>query len=156
MQRLTIRRFDVIRTANVIAVLYAIIFAVFGLIFLVPFLLIGSVGSSSGGNAAGLAAAGLVGGLVFYVLIIAFYTFIGWIGTIIFLGFYNFVAGRMGGIRFIVDVEGQAGGGYPGYPVQAPYPGAYPAPAPTPYAPAPTPTPNPNPPGYGAPPAPPA
>jgi hypothetical protein len=146
MQRLTIRRFDIIRTANVVAVLYALFFAVFGLIFLVPFAFIGIAGSTRADNATGLAAAGLVGGLVLYVLIVAFYTFIGWIATAIVCAFYNAVAGRMGGIRFVVDVEGQAGAapGYPAYP--APYAGAaYPAPAPQP-----------NPPGYGAPPAPPA
>ena len=166
MQRLTIRRFDVIRTANVVAVLYALMFAVFGLIFLVPFALFGIAGSNSGGNGAGLFAASLAGGLIFYVLIVAFYSFIGWIATIIVLGFYNFVAGRMGGIRFVVDVEGPAGGypGYPGYPAPAPYPGGYPAPSPSPYAPggpaAPgpgtAPVPRADPPGYGAPPAPPA
>ncbi len=155
MNRLTIRRFDVIRTANVVAVLYAMLFAVFGLIFLVPFALIGIAGSRQGGNGAGIAAAGLVGGLVFYVLIVAFYTFVGWVGTIIVCGFYNFVAKRMGGIRFEVSME-SPGGGYPGYPAPAYAAPAYAAPAPNAYpsgyaAPAP----GPAWPG-GAPPAPPA
>ena len=53
MNRLTIRRFDVIRTANVVGVLYALLFSVFGLIFLVPFALIGIAGSGQGGNGSG-------------------------------------------------------------------------------------------------------
>jgi len=96
MQRLTIRRFDVVRTANVVAVLYALFFAVFGLVFLVPFALVGIAGTRTGGSGPGLAAAGLVGGIVFYVLIIAFYAFIGWVATIVLCAFYNLVAGRMG------------------------------------------------------------
>ena len=155
MNRLTIRRFDVIRTANVVAVLYALLFSVFGLIFLVPFALIGIAGSSQGGNGAGIAAAGLVGGLVFYVLIVAFYTFIGWVVTLIVCGFYNFVAGRIGGIRFEVSVE-SPGGGYPGYPAPTYPTPAYAAPVPSGYPPGyAAPAPGPAWPG-GTPPAPPA
>jgi hypothetical protein len=160
MQRLTIRRFDIVRTANVVAALYALFFAVFGLIIVLPFTLVGIAGSSTSGNGAAFGA-GLVGGLVIYVFVILFYTLIGWVTTIILLAFYNFVAGRMGGIRFVVDVEGPAGGGYPGYP--APYAPVYPAQPQTPSGPgwpAPGhgtgPAPHADPPGYGAPPAPPA
>jgi hypothetical protein len=163
MQRLTIRRFDVLKTASVVAAMYFVLFAVFGLIFLVPFALVGIAGSSANGSGSGAAfGAGLVGGLLIYVFVILFYTFIGWVATIILLAFYNFVAGRMGGIRFVVDVEGQAGGS-PGYPVQAPYGGGYATQPQVPWGPGPgapgqgtPPAPHADPPGYGAPPAPPA
>ena len=52
MTRLTLRRFDIVRTANIVAVLYAMIFAVFGLVFLLP------SRSSAGSRAAGRAARG--------------------------------------------------------------------------------------------------
>jgi hypothetical protein len=44
-----------------------------------------------------------------------FYGVIGWIMTAIMCALYNFVAGRIGGIRVEVDVEGPYPGG-PGYP----------------------------------------
>ncbi len=163
MQRLTIRRFDVLKTASVVTALYAVLIAIFGLIFIVPLVLIGIAGSSGGDNSAALGA-GLLGGLVFYVFIILFYAIFIWIGTVILLALYNFVAGRMGGIRFVVDVEGQAGG-YPGYPVGTPYAAPYPAQPQVPWGPgpsapghgtAPAPTPRADPPGFGGPPAPPA
>jgi hypothetical protein len=163
MQRLTIRRFDVVKTANVVAVLYALLFGIIGLVLVLPFALVGIAGTSDG-DGAGLAAAGLLGGLAFYVLIVAFYTVIGWIFTIILCAAYNVVAGRIGGIRFVVDVEGPAGG-YPGYPVPTPYASATPAQPQVPWGPGPgapghgtgpAPSPRADPPGYGAPPAPPA
>ena len=111
MTRLTLRRFDIVRTANIVAVLYALIFAVFGLVFLLPFALIGGIAGGREGGA-GLAAAGLVGGIIFYVLIVAFYAVAGWIFAAIACAAYNFVAGRIGGIRVDVIAEGPSGG-YP-------------------------------------------
>lgn len=122
MSRITIRRFDVVRTANVVAVLYAVIV----LVFLVPFVaLVGIAGVASIGSDAGGAAlgAGMVGALLLGVLGVVFYGAIGWVMTAIMCALYNFVAGRVGGIRVQVDLEGQYPGG-PGSGVPA-YPPAY-------------------------------
>ncbi len=122
MNRVTIRRFDVIRTANVVAVLYAVAVIIVALVFLVPFLLIAALGGTgySGSEMGGVIGAGLVGGLLFVVIGIVFYGVVGWVMTAIVCALYNFVAGRIGGIRVVVDVEGPYPGaptyGGPGYP----------------------------------------
>ena len=122
MNRVTIRRFDVIRTANVVAVLYAVAVIIVALVFLVLFLLIAALGGRgySGSEMGGVIGAGLVGGLLFAVIGIVFYGVVGWVMTAIVCALYNVVAGRIGGIRVIVDVEGPYPGapayGGPGYP----------------------------------------
>jgi hypothetical protein len=129
MNRVTIRRFDVVRTATVAAALYALIAIVFGLLFFLPFgLLAGVAGmrTDSGAGGAGLVGVGIVGTLVFVLFGVVFYGVVGWVMTAIMCALYNFVAGRVGGIRVEVDVEGPYGGG-PGYPAPG-YPAAYPAP----------------------------
>ncbi len=158
LNRVTIRRFEVVRTANVVAVLYAVSVVIFGLLFVVPFVALGGLASLRGGGGVGVAlGAGIAGGLVFLVLGIVVYGIMGWIGTAIACALYNFVAGRVGGIRVIVDVEdpypGAPGYGGPGYPAGygapgygapgygAPGYGAPPWPAPgSPGAPTPPPT----------------
>jgi hypothetical protein len=122
MNRVTIRRFDVIRTANVVAVLYAVAVIIVVLVFFVPFLLIAGLAgmSSSDSEMGSVVGAGLVGGLLFAGIGIVFYGAVGWVMTAIVCALYNFVAGRIGGIRVIVDVEGPYPGtpayGGPGYP----------------------------------------
>ena len=122
MNRVTIRRFDVIRTANVVAVLYAVAVIIVVLLFFVPFMLIAGLAgmNTSGSEMGSVVGAGLVGGLLFAVIGIAFYGVVGWVMTAIVCALYNFVAGRIGGIRVIVDVEGPYPGapayGGPGYP----------------------------------------
>ena len=122
MNRVTIRRFDVIRTANVVAVLYAVAVIIVVLVFFVPFMLIaGLAGMNTPGSEMGsVVGAGLVGGLLFVLIGVVFYGAMGWVMTAIVCALYNFVAGRVGGIRVIVDVEGPYPGapayGGPGYP----------------------------------------
>ena len=122
MNRVTIRRFDVVRTANVVAVLYAVAVLIVVLVFFVPFVLIARLAGmrSSGSEMGGAVAAGLVGGLLLATIGIVFYGVVGWVMTAIVCALYNFVAGRIGGIRVIVDVEGPYPGapayGGPGYP----------------------------------------
>lgn len=138
MNRVTIRRFDVVRTANVVAVLYAVAVIIVALVFLVPFLLIAGLGgmSSSGSEMGSTFGASLVGGLLFVVIGIVFYGVVGWVMTAIVCALYNFVARRIGGIRVIVDVDGpypgapaDGGPGYPaGYGVPAVGTPAWPAP----------------------------
>ena len=128
MNRVTIRRFDVVRTANVVAVLYAVMVLVIGLVFVVPFALLTAVAgvSSSGSEMAGYLGVSIFGGLVFGLLAVVFYGIMGWIMTAIGCALYNWVAGRIGGFRVEVDVEGLYPGG-PGYPVPYGAPGTPPA-----------------------------
>lgn len=147
MNRLTIRRFDIIRTANVVAILYAVIILVAMLVFFVPFALIAGVASTSRSFGIGeVMGAGIVGVLIGGALLAVFYAIVGWIMTAIMCALYNFVAGRVGGIRVEVDLEGPMPGG-PGFgaPIPPGYQPGYGTP-PAPYS------------GYpgGAPPSPPA
>jgi hypothetical protein len=160
MQRLTIRRFDIVRTANITAAIYVLIALVFGLFIFLPFALVGIVGSrvSDGEVSSGaILGAGLIGGLIFYVVIVVFYAIAGWIFGAILAALYNFVAGRIGGLQLDVAFDGPSGGG-PGMPVGA-YAAGYPAPGYNPYpqgyAPAPGPA-WPAPGTPGGPPSPPA
>ena len=160
MQRLTIRRFDIIRPANITAAIYVLIALVFGLFIFLPVALFSIVGSrvSDGEVSTGaILGAGLVGGLIFYVIIVVFYAIAGWIFGAILAAVYNFVAGRIGGLQLDIAFEGPSGGA-PGMPV-AGYPAGYPAPGynayPPGYAPAPGPT-WPAPGTPGGPPSPPA
>ena len=136
MNRVTIKRFDVVRTATVAAVLYAVVAVVFALLFFLPMtLLAGLAGSQSGaGQMGALFGAGLVGALIFAIIGALFYGVVGWIMTAIVCVLYNFVAGRVGGIRVEVQVEGPypGGPGYgtPAYPVPYAVPGPYAAPGP--------------------------
>lgn len=136
MSRVTIRRIDVIRAANIAAVLYAVIVAIVGLLFFLPLtLLVGVAGSRVEGGGA-IAGAGIVGALLFTLLGIVIYGVIGWIMTAIMVALYNLVAGRVGGIQADVEIQGpygMPGYGGPGYPAPGyPAPGygnpAWPAP----------------------------
>jgi hypothetical protein len=138
MSRVTIRRFDVIRVANIAAVLYALIFAVVGLLFFLPFSLIAGIAGSragDGGMGIGLFGAGVAGALVFTLFGIVFYAIAGWIMTAIMVALYNVVAGRIGGIQADVEIQGPYGtpgyggpGHGPGYPAPGYGNPAWPAP----------------------------
>jgi hypothetical protein len=128
-----IRRFGVIRTANVVAFLYVVIIAVIfvpiGLLFAValPSAGVGGSGSAFLGNAGGVA-------IVFFGLLIAiFYGFVGWIVTAIACLLYNFAAGMIGGIEIQLEAvqppppSAVWGGGTTYTPPATPPPGAPPA-----------------------------
>ena len=93
-----IKRFNIVKTATVVALIYVVIVA----IFLIPItLLVGVAGvSMNGGPQVG---AGVVGILIFSVVIALLYGAIGWIVTAIGCAIYNVVAGWVGGIE--VEVE---------------------------------------------------
>ena len=110
MQRLSIARFDVIRTANIVAALYAVIVIVFGLLFAVPFALFALVAGQEAGGP-GLAAGGAAGVFVLLALAVVFYAGVGWVATALVCALYNALAGRMGGILVDVRPEGPAGAG---------------------------------------------
>jgi hypothetical protein len=119
MHRLTIARFDVVRTANIVAALYAVIVLVIGLLFAVPFALVALVAGQDAGP--GVATGGVVGVLVLLVLAVVFYAGIGWVMTALVCALYNALAGRIGGIRIEVQPEGpMVGPGGRGWPAPSP------------------------------------
>jgi hypothetical protein len=128
-----IRRFGVMKTATVVAVMYMVIVA----IFVVPFGLLGLlVAGSQGTNGAGAA-----GGIVAFGLLAIFgYGLAGWVFTAIAAAIYNVAARWVGGI--VVEIEAVAPP--PPMPVwgttaAAPAP-SYPAAPPPPPVPPPAPT----------------
>ena len=120
MQRLTIARFDAVRTANIVAALYAVIVLVIGLLFAVPILLVALAAGRD--MSPGVATGGAVGGLVLLALAVVFYAGIGWVMTALVCILYNALAARIGGIRVEVQAEGPAmmGPGGPGWATPAP------------------------------------
>lgn len=92
-----IRRFGIIQTANVVAVLYIVVVA----IFLIPLaLIVGIAGTAARPSDAGVAVGGV---LAFGVIIALFYGVFGWIFTAIACALYNLVAGWVGGIQVQVE-----------------------------------------------------
>src|SRR5262249_4891962 len=90
MQRLTIARFDPVRTANIVAALYAVIVLVFGALLAIPFGFAALVaGERAGGS--GLATGGAVGVLVLLLIGVVFYAAIGWVITAITCVLYNWL-----------------------------------------------------------------
>lgn len=120
-----IRRFSVIKTSNVVALIYMVVVAVFA----VPIALIVAVA----GTATDVPGTGAVGGVVFALAAILFYGLLGWVFTAIACAIYNLVASWIGGIE--VQVEAVA----PPAPPPAWMPPATPPPAtPPPTSPPPT------------------
>jgi hypothetical protein len=126
-----IRRFGVLKTATVVAVMYMLIVAV----FVIPLALIGLLIAPSQGSGAGSTIAGIV---TLGVVAIFGYGLLGWVFTAIAAAVYNLAAGWVGGIEVQVETVapppplpawGTAG-------TQAPSPGT-PPPAPPPAGPPP-------------------
>lgn len=91
-----IRRFGIMKTATVVAIMYMVIVAV----FVVPLLLLGLlVAPSQGSNAAG----GIAGLAVIGFVAIFAYGLIGWVATAIAAAIYNLAAGWVGGIEVQVE-----------------------------------------------------
>ena len=90
----TIRRFSVMKTATVAAVMYVVIVA----IFVIPFGIL-AVAFGRGDAGAGVGVSFLVFGLFAAVL----YGVIGWVITAIACAVYNLAAGWVGGIEVQVD-----------------------------------------------------
>lgn len=91
-----VRRFGVIRTANVAALLYVVMVAI---IFVPMTVIVALVAPRSGmvGNA------GAVAMLLLGVVAALFYGLIGWVFTAIACLLYNFVAGLTGGIEIQIE-----------------------------------------------------
>jgi hypothetical protein len=90
----TTRRFSVMKTATVVAVMYVVIVA----IFIVPFAFL-ALAFGRGDSGAG----GVVGVIVFGLLAALLYGVFGWIFTAIACAIYNLAAGWVGGIEVQVD-----------------------------------------------------
>jgi hypothetical protein len=97
-----IRRFGVIKTANVVAFLYVIIIVVIFVPIGVIFALAGS-STNFGGTGAFAGNAVGIGVLFFGLLAAVFYGIIGWIFTAIACLIYNFAAGMVGGIEIQLE-----------------------------------------------------
>jgi hypothetical protein len=91
-----IRRFGVIKTATVVAVMYMAIVAV----FVVPFLILALIIAPTQGSSA---TGGIAGILVFGLLAIFGYGFLGWVFTAIAAAIYNLAAGWVGGIEVQIE-----------------------------------------------------
>lgn len=90
-----IRRFNVIKTSNVVALIYMVVVAIFAVPFALIFAIAGTSTQFQGG--------GVVGGIVFALVLIFFYGLLGWIFTAIACLIYNLVAGWIGGIEVQVE-----------------------------------------------------
>ena len=91
-----IRRFGVMKTATVVAVMYMFIVAV----FVVPIALIALLVAPSQGSAAGSTVVSIV---IFGVVAIFAYGLIGWVFTALAAAVYNLAAGWVGGIEVQVE-----------------------------------------------------
>jgi hypothetical protein len=92
-----IKRFNVVKTSTVVAVMYMVVTA----IFLVPFALLFTVAGVAGGSQG---QGGIAGILVVGVLVAVFvYGLLGWVITAVACVIYNLVARWIGGIE--VEVE---------------------------------------------------
>ena len=106
-----IRRFGVIKTANVVAVIYSLIIAI---IFVPIVALVLAFGRD---QAPGGAVAVIIGGLVVAIA----YAIFGWIFTAIACAIYNLAAGWVGGIEVQLErVEPAAAGPTWGPPTATP------------------------------------
>ena len=89
-RRMRVRRFSVVQTANVAAVLYLVLFG----IFLVPAGLIsGLAGGVLGNNVSG----------IFLIFVPILYAVFGWIVVALACLLYNLVAGWIGGVEFTLE-----------------------------------------------------
>ena len=94
-----IRRFNVVKTATVVALMYMVIVAIFAIPFFLLFAIAGVSVNGGPTESTGLVA----GGIVFAVLAVLFYGLLGWVFTAIACAIYNVVAGWVGGIEVEVD-----------------------------------------------------
>lgn len=92
-----IRRFNVLKTATVVGVMYMVIIAIFVVPFLLLFSFVGIAGSSQGQGG----GVGAILGIGLFAIF--FYGILGWVFTAIACVIYNAVAGWVGGIEVQVE-----------------------------------------------------
>lgn len=103
-----IRRFGVVRTATVAAVMYAVVVLFFTVVAAI-FALFAAPAAENVGGVQMPVGAGAVGVLVAGAIVAGLYAVFGWIATAIACAVYNFVAGMTGGIE--VEIEPPTAGG---------------------------------------------
>ncbi len=91
-----VRRFGVIQTANMAAMMYFVM----TIIFLVPFFMLASMMPDMGDNT----GMEWVSGVVLF-LVPPLYAALGWVMTAIMCWFYNLIAGFVGGIAVEIEPE---------------------------------------------------
>ena len=91
-----IRRFGVMKTATVVAIMYMIIVGVFA----IPFALLALVAAPSQGS--GFGGAGSI--VIFALIAIVVYGLIGWVFTAIAVAVYNLAARWVGGIEVEIEI----------------------------------------------------
>jgi len=95
-----VRRFGVIQTANMAAMMYFVL----TIIFLVPFFIFASMLPDMGDDTGmGTGMAWLSGAALFFVP--PLYAAFGWVATAIACWFYNMIAGFVGGIALELELE---------------------------------------------------
>lgn len=94
-----IRRFSVIKTSNVVALIYMVVVAIFAVPLALLFAIVGTASQFDTGGP----AAGPIGGIVFALIVIFFYGLLGWVFTAVACLIYNLVAGWIGGIEVQVE-----------------------------------------------------
>ena len=103
MQR--VRRFGVIQTSNMAAMMYFVL----AILFLLPFFffasLIPDMSNEMGAEAAGFDTSFSVFSGIFLFFIPPIYAAIGWVTTAIMCWFYNLIAGFVGGIAIDLQLE---------------------------------------------------
>jgi hypothetical protein len=91
----SIRRFGVVRTATIVAVMYVIVVA----IVFVPFAGIAAIGGTAISGDVATGGAGFVGILLFGLIAAVAYGAFGWVFTALACLLYNVVAGWVGGVE---------------------------------------------------------
>ena len=94
-----IRRFSVVKTATVVALMYMVIVAIFAIPFFLLFAIAGVSVNGGPTQATGLFA----GGIAVALVAVLFYGLLGWVFTAVACLIYNLVAGWVGGIEVEVD-----------------------------------------------------
>ena len=101
----SIRRFGVVRTATIVALMYMVVIA----IIFVPIALLVFVGGSAANGNIAAGGAGLIGTFVVGLFLAVIYGAIGWIFTALACLLYNLVAGWVGGIEVQLEAVVHAG-----------------------------------------------
>lgn len=92
-----VRRFGVVQTANMAAMMYFVM----TIIFILPLFIIGSMLPDSGGGTTGFEI--FTGVTLFFLP--PLYAAFGWVATALACWFYNMIAGFVGGIAVELETE---------------------------------------------------
>jgi hypothetical protein len=100
----SIRRFGVIKTATIVALMYVIVVA----IVIVPLAVLVAIGGTAFRGDVAAGGAGFIGVSIFGLFAALAYGAIGWVFTALACVLYNVAAGWVGGIELQLDVVAPA------------------------------------------------